>query len=141
MDDLKKIAKGDTVKVYDTTGMHAGQPDGGWDGTVIHVGRKLVRIDYPGWPADRQPQSFDIERQVSCDDERRSFKTLAQAERDDRENAALAFLREHGLGPLREGTWPTMDILEGAAYGIQIVLHPLIGLDDLATSYDPMAED
>lgn len=41
-----KVSVGDEVRVFDVNGHRRGQPDGGYVGTVVKVGRKLVEIKY-----------------------------------------------------------------------------------------------
>lgn len=43
---MTEIKVGDEVKVFDVNGHRFGQPEDGWDGIVVKVGRKLVDIKY-----------------------------------------------------------------------------------------------
>ena len=77
------VSAGDAVKVFDVNGHRNGQPEDGWDGTVLKVGRVLVHIDYPGWPEDRLPQSFHKDTgQASYPDSSRWFEVPDRTERE-----------------------------------------------------------
>lgn len=39
------------VRVFDVNGSRVGQPEGGWPGTVIKVGRRYATVSYRGWTA------------------------------------------------------------------------------------------
>lgn len=88
------IYEGMKVKVFDVNNSRAGQPGGGWDGTVTAVRRTKCDIDY----GEPRQKTFDIERQrVEDGYSHRFFKTLEQAEQDDRYGAAKAVIVDSGL--------------------------------------------
>lgn len=94
MSDLKP---GDAVKVFDVNGRRMGQPEGGWDGTVVKVGRKLAYIDYPGGYG-RGPRAFRLDTRRSNDGyAHRSVKTPDEASADAALAAAWERLRLLGL--------------------------------------------
>lgn len=43
---MAKFVTGDIVKVFDVNGKRNGQPEGGWQGQVTKVGKKLVTVKY-----------------------------------------------------------------------------------------------
>jgi hypothetical protein len=90
MPDLKV---GDEVRVFDTNGRRSGQPEGGWLGTVIKIGRKYVTIDY-----GRKAESFEFGgRRANDPYGHRHFKTLDQVTLDDRRQRAKAVLSDHKI--------------------------------------------
>jgi len=87
------IFVGMKVKVFDVNNRRSGQPDSGWDGVVSAVRRTKCDIDY----GDPQ-RTFDIERQrVEDGYGHRFFKTLQEAEADERYNAAKKVIVASGL--------------------------------------------
>lgn len=91
----KDIYVGMKVKVFDVNSRRTGQPDSGWDGVVTAVRRTKCDIDY----GDPRQYTFDIERQRIEDDYgHRYFKTLEQADHDERYSAAKEVIYASGLG-------------------------------------------
>lgn len=89
------IYVGMKVKVFDVNGRRIGQPDSGWDGVVTAVRRTKCDIDY----GDPRRYAFDIERQRIEDGyAHRYFKTLEEADHDERYGAAKAAILASGLG-------------------------------------------
>lgn len=110
----------DPVKVFAVGGHRYGQPEGGWDGVVLKVGRVLVHIEYPGWPEDRLPQSFykDTRQESSPSDARWSDPDSARwfepAELAPRRQEAIGLLRKYGLDAGLRRQLPT-EVLEQLA--------------------------
>lgn len=86
-------AVGDEVRVFDVNGRRKGQPEGGWPGTVIKVGRQLVTIQF-----DTKTQQFRIDTRAANDGyEHQSFKTPDEARLNQRRDVALRVLRARGV--------------------------------------------
>lgn len=93
MADTPKLQVGDEVCVFDVNGNRMGQPDGGWIGKVVKVGRTLVYIEY-GARTDK----FEIDTGKRPDSYRhRSFKTVQQAADDQLRQAAETSLSDLGV--------------------------------------------
>lgn len=92
---MAAIREHDKVRVFDVNGSRSGQPEGGWIGTVVKVGRTLAHIDYEG---ARETQTFRLNDGRRNDDyAHRYFLTLAEAAERDRIGAADETLRAHGV--------------------------------------------
>lgn len=89
---MPDIKVGDEVRVFDVNGSRMGQPQGGWHGSVVKVGRKLVDIKYGG-----RIQKFRIDDRRSNDSYgHQSFKTPAEVTEDERrEHAVEALNAQH----------------------------------------------
>jgi hypothetical protein len=88
------ISVHDEVRVFDVNGKRMGQPEGGWPGRVVKVGRTLVYIEYRRGPAE----AFRLADGGRNDKMgQRRFCTAEQAERDASKAAAVALLRAHGI--------------------------------------------
>lgn len=108
------IAVGDAVKVFDINGHRSGQPEGGWDGEVVKVGRALVEVRYGRRFA--RTQKFRLATQVSNDHyQHQTFQTLAQAEERSRMRAARAVLTAHGIEFNWRGSELPVEVLEQLA--------------------------
>lgn len=89
------LTVGQPVKVFDRNGTRAGQPLGGWDGTVVKVKREYVEIDYP---RGQRIRDFLIRTQHDKTGFR-NFRTLEQDEESNRWSAARAVLLKYGMVP------------------------------------------
>jgi hypothetical protein len=89
---LRDLKVGDRVQVFESWGR--GVPEGGYDGTVTKVGRKLITVDHPGG----RGQVFRLETGTSNDEYGHAhIRTVEQAAEDLRERKALNELAEFGL--------------------------------------------
>lgn len=121
MREVPQLAKGDTVKVYDRNHRHAGQPSGGWDGTVASVGSKYVHIAYPGARGGSEP--FDpATRKSQRQPADRWFRTAEEAELSRRLNTALQTLRDAGFKLADNGAAEDVELIEAAAAAVTAVL-------------------
>ena len=84
---------GQEVLVFNINGKRAGQPEGGWPGTIIKVGRKNVTIKYGSY----HTFTFSMETQRQTHLSHTWFKTLEQAAEDARRSSAIDRIRLHGL--------------------------------------------
>jgi len=100
------------VRVFDVNGKRMGQPEGGWRGEVVKVGRKLVHIEY----GERlQADAFRIDDGRKNDNYgHRYFLTLDQVALRDREHSARTVLREHRIS-VDFGADITLEQLEALA--------------------------
>jgi hypothetical protein len=104
------IKLGDEVRVFDVNGRRMGQPEGGWPGTVVRVGRKLADIKYGG-----RVDTFRIDdRQANDKYGHQSFQTLKEAALDARRDAALKTLRDRRVS-LGHGNTFTVEQIEKLA--------------------------
>lgn len=104
------IKLGDEVRVFDVNGRRNGQPEGGWPGEVVRVGRTLVDIQYRS-----RIDSFRIDSgRVNDKYGHQWFKTLEQAAAAERLNGAHQILREHKVS-LERGNTFTADQVERLA--------------------------
>lgn len=94
-DDATKV--GDTVKVFDVNGKRRGQPEGGWDGKVLKVGRKLVTIEYPGGRWGGRQFRLEDGRANDTYGSHTLFLTLPEVALRQRRQDAIASLRRHGV--------------------------------------------
>ena len=86
----------DEVRVFDTNGHRAGQPDGGWPGIVVKVGRTLAHIDYGN--SRERIETFRLSDGRRNDGfSRRYFLTISQVAERDRRHAANEVLKAHGV--------------------------------------------
>jgi hypothetical protein len=84
------------VRVFDTNGSRMGQPEGGWPGRVVKIGRTLVTIDYPA--GNRGPYQFRLDtRQVNDNYGHQWFRTEEEAEAEQRLASAVDILRGAGI--------------------------------------------
>lgn len=104
------IKVGEEVRVYDRSGRRMGQPDGGWPGTVVKVGRKYITIDYG---PKVEPFGFDGKRANDPMGARR-FKTMAQVSLDERLARATDALEGRGIELVR-GHSLTLEQVEALA--------------------------
>jgi len=103
----------DEVRVFDTNGRRAGQPDGGWPGIVVKVGRTLAHIDY-GDTRERI-ETFRLSDGRRNDDYgHRYFLTLEQVAGRDRKAEAVAVLRARRI-VLDHGHSLTLEQIEALA--------------------------
>ena len=97
----ENVTAGDEVRVFDVNGRRMGQPEGGWPGTVVKVTPSRAYIVYAGIYGIRARETgepFALEDGCKIDRMRhRRFKTLEQADRDQRMAAARLLLRLHGI--------------------------------------------
>jgi hypothetical protein len=100
---MDTIKPRDEVRVFDTNGSRVGQPEGGWLGIVVKVGRTLAHIDYGD--ARERIETFRLSDGRRNDDNgRRYFLTLEQIAERERRATAIAVLKkrrivlDHGHG-------------------------------------------
>ena len=93
---MADIKPRDEVRVFDTNGSRAGQPEGGWMGHVVKVGRTLAHIDY-GDTRERIETFRLADGRRNDDGGRRYFLTLEQVAERDRRHEADEVLRVHGV--------------------------------------------
>lgn len=116
---LADLKAGDRVQVFDMNGPRMGQPKGGWDGTVVKVGRKLITVQYR-W--QHQTQVFRLETGQANDDYGHSWiKTAAQVDEDLRRAGLVQRLRDGGLD-VRMGRQLPMRTLEAVAKALDDTL-------------------
>ena len=97
MDQIDAVKVGDKVKVFDINEKRVGQPEGGWDGEVIKVGRALVTITYGRY---FRSVVFRLDSRSTNDAYgHQSFKTLKRAATDERYRKARQVLYGVGLEP------------------------------------------
>lgn len=97
---LADLQVGDRVQVFDVNGARRGQPKGGWDGTVVKIGRKLIYITYAGSRGGRSGDgdAFRIDTGQRNDDYgHQHIKTIEQAAENQRRGDAIERLRNGGL--------------------------------------------
>lgn len=105
-----QVKQGDEVRIFDQNGARIGQPEGGWPGTVVKIGRSLVTIEYRG-----KQDPFRLDTRVINDRYgHRWFKTLEQAAEDERLRVALATLKAHSIR-LDSGHGLTVEQIEALA--------------------------
>jgi len=97
MSDPKPLAVGDKVRVFDINGRRNGQPNSGWPGEVVKIGRVYATIQYNGG-----------RRQFGLSDHRahdawghQSFQTMEEVSLGERRDSAWATLK--GAGIARDG--------------------------------------
>lgn len=102
--EMTGVKVGDEVRIFDVNGSRQNQPEGGWPGSVVKVGRALMTVEYE----DRRrhdPQVFRIE-DGSWNDKnyghQRWVLTAERALENQRRNKAVDTLRRCGL-MLRDG--------------------------------------
>lgn len=89
-----KYEVGQEVRVFDVNGRHHGQPEGGWKGEIVRVGRKLVSVDFPGYGS----KAFRIDDQRANDNYRHQwFRTLEEVALIERKDKAREVLKSVGL--------------------------------------------
>lgn len=104
------IKLGDEVRVFDVNGSRMGQPEDGWPGKVVRVGRKLVDITYGG-----RVQTFTIADRLSSDRyNHQYFQTPEEAALDARRDEALKTLRDRRVS-LGHGKTFTVEQIEQLA--------------------------
>jgi hypothetical protein len=90
---MSDIKVGDEVRVFDISGKRVGQPDGGWPGKVVKVGRKLVHIEYIG-----RAKTFRlVDRKADDSYGHRYFMTLEQVALSERRQRALDVLKRNAI--------------------------------------------
>jgi hypothetical protein len=96
--DTARVQAEDEVRVFDRNGTRVGQPEGGWPGRIVKVGRTRAHITYKGvpWRQEETGESFSLEDGHNRDGFR-WFCTLAEVEHDERMEAAKVTLRKHGI--------------------------------------------
>jgi hypothetical protein len=95
---LYDLKVGDRVQVFDVNGSRLGQPKGGYDGTVVKMGRKLVTVKY-----DHGESVFRLETGQANDAYgHQHLRTVEQAAEDLRKTEAMQQLREVGLDVQRD---------------------------------------
>ena len=108
------IQAGDEVRVYDVNGKRVGQPEGGWRGKVVKVGRTLAHIHY-GDPHWTRTETFTLEDGQRNDRYGRQwFLTMDEAARRERLYVALSVLGGHGI-TLDHGNSLTLEQIEALA--------------------------
>lgn len=111
-DDLRQLAVGDRVQVFDVNGSRMGQPAGGWDGTVVKVGRKLITVQYK---SVHNTKAFRLDGGSANDGYgHQHIKTVEQAAESLRRGGLLRQLREAGL-EVRFGFTLSTETLEALA--------------------------
>lgn len=93
MKNYRDVKPGDQVRVFDVNGDRVGQPAGGWEGTVVKAGPKLVTIDYPHGVTVFRRQ----EGRTNDSYGHQYFRTLEEAEEARRRGSAEAALRAAGV--------------------------------------------
>lgn len=107
---MPNIKIGDEVRVFDTNGSRMGQPDGGWHGVVVKIGRKYATIDY-----GRRTDQFELDGRRANDPRgARRFKTLDQVAEDERLRRAIETVEERGIELVR-GHRLTLEQIEALA--------------------------
>ena len=107
---MTTLKAGDEVRVFDVNGKRVGQPDGGWPGTIVKVGRTLVHVAYRS-----RTETFRIDGGASNDGyEHQHFLTMTEAAVRNRHGAARAILRTHKIA-LEYGHGLTLDQIEALA--------------------------
>jgi hypothetical protein len=92
---LYALEVGDRVQVFDINGRRMGQPAGGWDGTVVKVGRKLITVQYQ---SAHNTKAFRLDSGSANDDYgHQHVRTVEQATADLRRAEALRRLRDAGV--------------------------------------------
>lgn len=105
---LADLKVGDRVQVFDVNGSRMGQPRGGWDGTVVKVGRKLITIQY----GNHYTQVFRLDSGRANDAYGHLWiKTSEQAAEDARRGELIQRLRDGGL-EIRVGARVSTSMLE-----------------------------
>lgn len=90
---MTTLQVGDEVRVFDVNGSRRGQPEGGYVGHIVKVGRTLAHIEYKGWT-----ETFRLDNGRRNDNYGHQwFKTLEQAALDERRSVAEAVLRNVGV--------------------------------------------
>lgn len=108
---LYALKPGDRVQVFDINGARMGQPRGGWDGTVVKVGRTLIHVDYPG-QYGRGPKAFRLDDGRANDNYRhQSLRTVERAAADMHRMELCSRLRAAGID-LRMGYDFSIETLE-----------------------------
>lgn len=93
---LTDLVVGDPVKVFDVNGRHIGQPEGGWDGTVVHIGRKLITVEY-----GPHRKKFRLDSGTVNDKyEHQHILTVSEAAFNRRYRHAVETLYAHGVDVL-----------------------------------------
>lgn len=87
------LFEGQEVRVYDKNGTRAGQPLGGWAGTITKVKRDYVTVWYD---RSQRLSEFRIDSQYTKDGFR-YFRTLEEVELADRQTHVRGVLIAHGL--------------------------------------------
>jgi hypothetical protein len=114
---LYALKPGDRVQVFDVNGPRRGMPKGGWDGTVVKVGRTLIHVDYPGgrWG---KPTPFRLEDGSRANDDygHQHIRTVEQAAEEAHRSELAARLRAGGvdLSYRRAFTIETLEALVAA---------------------------
>jgi hypothetical protein len=107
---MTPVKAGDEVRVFDVNGKRVGQPESGWPGTVVKVGRTLAHVAYGA-----RTETFRISDGTRNDAyEHRYFLTMADARRETRRAAADAVLRERKI-QLDYGNLLTIEQIEALA--------------------------
>lgn len=92
---LEDVAVGDRVQVFDVNGRRAGQPPGGWDGTVVRKGHKLIDVEFGH---TTQTYRIDTGQWNNRDFATHSWiRTPEEAQRNQRRGEALTRIRELGF--------------------------------------------
>jgi hypothetical protein len=107
---MAEIKVGDEVRIFDVNGRRMGQPEDGWPGNVVKVGRKLADIEYGG-----RTRTFRIDEGRSNDNYgHQFFKTLEQVSLDERFDRATDSLERCGIELIR-GHRLTLEQIEALA--------------------------
>ena len=95
--EMAGIKLRDEVRVFDINGSRAGQPEGGWMGHVVKVGRTLAYIDYGDIRERIETFRLDTQRRNNDPYGQRYFRTLAEVADLDRRSVAMEALKAHGV--------------------------------------------
>jgi hypothetical protein len=106
-----KLNPGDDVRVFDQNGSRIGQPDGGWPGKVVKVGRTLVTIAY-GYG---QGQFRLDTRKLNDNYGHRSFMTPEEVAQTRRQTVAWETLNKAGFQRDYAVKEPPLGLLEALA--------------------------
>jgi preprotein translocase subunit YajC len=108
--EMSALKVGDEVRVFDVNGRRMGQPEGGWSGKIVKVGRTLVTIEY-----SHKTKTFRMDRRTVNDNYgHQYFKTLGEVADDQRLKRATAAIEERGVELVR-GHRLTLDQIERLA--------------------------
>lgn len=102
---LQDLKVGDRVQVFDANGSREGQPPGGWDGTVVKVGRRLITVTY----GHGYTTAFRLDDQGRSNDSygHQHIETVEQAAENARRSEVEAKLRVLGIDLRRQVRIPT----------------------------------
>jgi len=97
---MTALEVGQSVRVFDVNGARVGQPEGGWPGEVVRVGRKLVYITFAraAWNKRESGEAFRLDDgQINDNHGNRYFLTVEEADYRLRRETAVTALREVGI--------------------------------------------